>query len=84
MKQTKGPMIFNIPDLKSDFDFSQKVEAWTSELKLKIQTQKNMAVQAIILVMPAQSYSFTLKEHLKHFLLTNLPVPFVFVSGKKL
>ena len=84
MKQTKGPMIFNIPDLNSDMDFSHKVEAWTSELRLKIQTQKNMAVQVIILVLPAQSLSFSLKEHLRHFLLTNLPVPFVFVSGKKL
>ena len=38
MKQTKGPMIFNIPDLNSDMDFSHKVEAWNSELRLKIQT----------------------------------------------
>lgn len=38
MNQTKGPMIFNIPDFKSDSDFSQKVEAWTCELRLKIQT----------------------------------------------
>jgi hypothetical protein len=44
-----------------------------------------MAVQVIILVLPHfANGNKTLKEQLRHFLFANIPLPFVFVSSKKL
>lgn len=64
---------------------ANRVEAWTSEISQRVVLQAKMAVQVIILVLPHfANGNRTLKEQLRHFVSTNIPIPFIFVSSKKL